>query len=64
MRNRLDVLVNVHGGGFTGQGGAICQGIARALKDMFGADRSSGRRRRSVPSLPAAWPRSSAIPAT
>ena len=36
MRNRLDVFVNVNGGGFTGQGGAICQGIARALKDMYG----------------------------
>lgn len=36
MRNRLDVQVRVSGGGFTGQGGAICQGIARALKEMFG----------------------------
>ena len=36
MRTRLDVFVNVTGGGFTGQGGAICQGIARALKNMFG----------------------------
>jgi small subunit ribosomal protein S9 len=36
MRNRLDVFVRVHGGGFTGQGGAICQGVARALKSMFG----------------------------
>jgi small subunit ribosomal protein S9 len=36
MRNRLDVMVKVHGGGFTGQAGAICQGIARALKSMFG----------------------------
>jgi small subunit ribosomal protein S9 len=36
MRNRLDVLVKVHGGGITGQAGAICQGIARALKVMFG----------------------------
>ena len=36
MRNRLDVFVNVRGGGFTGQGGAISQGIARALKSMFG----------------------------
>ncbi len=35
MRNRLDVWVNVRGGGFTGQAGAISQGIARALKDMF-----------------------------
>ncbi|HEV3263237.1 MAG TPA: 30S ribosomal protein S9 [Gemmataceae bacterium] len=36
QRNRLDVFVNVQGGGFTGQAGAICQGIARALKSMFG----------------------------
>jgi small subunit ribosomal protein S9 len=36
MRSRLDVLVNVHGGGFTGQAGAISQGVARALKEMFG----------------------------
>jgi small subunit ribosomal protein S9 len=35
MQNRLDVAVNVEGGGFTGQGGAISQGLARALKDMF-----------------------------
>ena len=36
MRNRLDVIVRVEGGGITGQAGAVCQGIARALKDMFG----------------------------
>jgi small subunit ribosomal protein S9 len=35
MKNRLDVIVKVHGGGFTGQAGAISQGLARALKDMF-----------------------------
>ena len=35
MRSKLDVAVNVQGGGFTGQAGAICQGIARALKKMF-----------------------------
>ena len=28
---RFDVIVNVHGGGFTGQAGAIRHGIARAL---------------------------------
>ena len=28
---RFDVLVNVHGGGFTGQAGALRHGIARAL---------------------------------
>jgi small subunit ribosomal protein S9 len=36
MRNRLDVVITTDGGGITGQGGAICQGIARALKSMFG----------------------------
>ena len=36
MRNRLDVFVNVNGGGFTGQAGAISQGLARALKTMYG----------------------------
>src|ERR1700722_9114652 len=36
MRNRLDVFVRVHGGGYSGQAGAISQGLARALKDMFG----------------------------
>jgi small subunit ribosomal protein S9 len=36
MANRLDVVITTQGGGITGQGGAICQGIARALKSMFG----------------------------
>jgi small subunit ribosomal protein S9 len=36
MRNRLDVRILVEGGGITGQSGAISQGIARALKQMFG----------------------------
>ena len=36
MRNRLDVSVTVQGGGFTGQAGAVSQGLARALKTMFG----------------------------
>ncbi|GIW78722.1 MAG: 30S ribosomal protein S9 [Gemmatales bacterium] len=44
MRNQLDTFVNVRGGGFSGQAGAICQGIARALKEMFGlkTEASSG----------------------
>ena len=37
LRKRLDVTITITGGGFTGQGGAASQGIARALKDMFGA---------------------------
>jgi small subunit ribosomal protein S9 len=36
MRNRLDLGVTVSGGGFTGQAGAVSQGVARALKQMFG----------------------------
>jgi small subunit ribosomal protein S9 len=36
MRTRLDVIVDVQGGGITGQAGAISQGVARALKEMFG----------------------------
>ena len=36
MKSKLDVHIRVNGGGFTGQGGAICQGLARALKRMFG----------------------------
>lgn len=30
-KSKFDVLVNVHGGGFTGQAGAIRHGISRAL---------------------------------
>jgi small subunit ribosomal protein S9 len=36
MRNKLDVYITINGGGITGQAGAACQGIARALKSMFG----------------------------
>jgi small subunit ribosomal protein S9 len=36
MRNRLDVFIRVSGGGITGQAGACSQGVARALKEMFG----------------------------
>jgi len=35
MTAKVDVRVLAHGGGFTGQSGAICQGMARALKNMF-----------------------------
>jgi small subunit ribosomal protein S9 len=37
MQGKLDIYVNVRGGGFAGQAGAICQGVARALKEMFSA---------------------------
>jgi small subunit ribosomal protein S9 len=36
MRKRLDVIITITGGGFTGQAGAASQGLARALKTMFG----------------------------
>lgn len=31
---KFDILVNVHGGGFTGQAGAIRHGISRALLEV------------------------------
>jgi small subunit ribosomal protein S9 len=34
--DKYDVFVNVHGGGFTGQAGAIRHGIARALLEADG----------------------------
>ena len=30
------MTAKVQGGGITGQAGAVCQGVARALKVMFG----------------------------
>ncbi len=41
MANRLDLFVQVRGGGITGQAGAVCQGVARALKQMFGLSTAS-----------------------
>lgn len=35
MTNKVDVIIKTSGGGITGQAGAICQGTARALKNMF-----------------------------
>jgi small subunit ribosomal protein S9 len=35
-RGAVDVHVNVHGGGFTGQAGAIILGLARALRGYDG----------------------------
>ncbi len=37
---KFDVLVNVQGGGFTGQAGAIRHGIARALLEVDGEYRA------------------------
>ena len=39
--DKFDVLVNVHGGGFTGQAGAIRHGISRALLQVDGEFRST-----------------------
>lgn len=39
IRNKLDVFITVEGGGFTGQSGAISQGIARAIKEMYGLNK-------------------------
>jgi small subunit ribosomal protein S9 len=36
MLNRVDVIIKCQGGGITGQAGACSQGVARALKNMFG----------------------------
>ena len=41
VAGRYDVLVNVHGGGFTGQAGAIRHGISRALLEADGDYRLS-----------------------
>jgi small subunit ribosomal protein S9 len=38
LQGRVDVSIQVQGGGFTGQAGACCQGIARAVKSMFNLD--------------------------
>ncbi len=38
---QYDVLVNVHGGGFTGQAGAIRHGISRALLQVDGEYRQA-----------------------
>ncbi|MBE5958938.1 MAG: 30S ribosomal protein S9 [Lachnospiraceae bacterium] len=37
--DKMDVIVNVHGGGYTGQAGAIRHGIARALLKVDAAYR-------------------------
>ncbi len=51
MRNKLDVTILVRGGGFTGQAGACCQGIARALKSMFGLTTESADGDHAVTSM-------------
>ena len=39
LSTEYDVLVNVHGGGLTGQSGAIKQGAARALGELSADNR-------------------------
>ncbi len=39
--NKFDIIANVHGGGFSGQAGAIRHGIARALLKAEGEFRPS-----------------------
>jgi small subunit ribosomal protein S9 len=36
MLGKLDIFVNVNGGGFSGQAGAVMLGVARALKKLNG----------------------------
>ncbi|MCW8797848.1 MAG: 30S ribosomal protein S9 [Prosthecochloris sp.] len=42
----VDVKVNVHGGGMTGQAGAVCLAIARALVEMDEENRLTFRKER------------------
>ena len=44
MLNSVDVTVNVHGGGQSGQAGAIQLGIARALVDYSESNRAALRK--------------------
>jgi small subunit ribosomal protein S9 len=37
--DKFDVIVNVHGGGYTGQAGAVRHGISRALLQVDGENR-------------------------
>jgi len=34
MKDQIDVVANVHGGGIAGQAGAVAHGLARALEKM------------------------------
>ena len=41
IEGKIDVFVNAHGGGLTGQAGAVRLGIARAILKMYPAARPS-----------------------
>ena len=45
LREKIDVTVNVAGGGVSGQAGAVAHGIARALQKMNSELRPASRRR-------------------
>lgn len=53
LTSRLDVIADVHGGGFTGQAGAVSQGLARAIKNMFtGTEEGEGKPEPEQPATP------------
>ena len=41
VEGKIDVFVNAHGGGLTGQAGAVRLGVARAILKMYPATRPS-----------------------
>jgi small subunit ribosomal protein S9 len=41
FKNDFDIMINVHGGGLTGQAGAILHGIARALDELDNANHNA-----------------------
>ena len=41
VEGKIDVFVNAHGGGLTGQAGAVRLGVARAILKMYPAARPS-----------------------
>ncbi len=48
VRNSVDVVIRVHGGGSTGQAGACMQGIARALM-RYDSDLDAKLREKTLP---------------
>src|SRR5262245_27838251 len=49
LRTRVNVFIRCDGGGFSGQAGACLQGVARALKEMFGGDAAFQAAREQAP---------------
>ncbi|MBY0232249.1 MAG: 30S ribosomal protein S9 [Gemmataceae bacterium] len=54
LADRLDVVAKVKGGGITGQAGAVSQGVARAIKSMFGLDKIKPQPKAAEPAVPPA----------